>query len=102
MSIRYFFVVCAIILGFCSGVKASDRVIIHEETSMLMSPSVSTPDSFFYKQVNSLLSKVVISTHPSDHGVFWRNVKFMFLKARLVYAKLGQYLYASVLSIFNW
>ncbi|WP_455482154.1 hypothetical protein V4P56_00495 [Bartonella sp. B35(2025)] len=102
MNIKYFFIIYVIVLIFSSIVQASDRADLHEEASVLITSAVSKTDSCFNRQVNSLLNEVVIPAYPSDHGIFWKSVTSIFQKAKLVYTKLGQYLYASIFSVFNW
>ncbi|WP_019219871.1 hypothetical protein [Bartonella florencae] len=100
---RYYFVICAIILSFSSVVKASECIVLQKEISVIISPTVLEKNVFLNQKVNSLslLDKVFIITHPGKQGVFWKGVKTIFQKVVTVCSNLGSYFYASIFSIFG-
>ncbi|WP_273760468.1 hypothetical protein [Bartonella sp. ML70XJBT.G] len=102
MNIRYYFYVCVIILAFSSIVKASDRTSFLGKTSFIVTSTVLKTNLFVEDQVDPLLNKVIIATHPGNHDVFWKNVAPLFHKIKRIYKSLGEYLYTSIFSIFNW
>lgn len=102
MNIRYLFAICAVILNFSFGVKASERAVFQEEASIIIASTVFATNIFIDEKVDSLLNKVIIPAHPCAHSVFWKNVATIFQKIKRVYADLGSYLYTFILSIFRW
>ncbi|WP_273721203.1 MULTISPECIES: hypothetical protein [unclassified Bartonella] len=101
MNIRYYFYVSVIILAFSSVVKASDRTSFPREASVIVTSAVLETNVFLEDQVDSLLNKIIITTHPANHDVFWKSVAPLFHKIKRLYTSLGAYLYASIFSIFN-
>lgn len=102
MNIRYIFIICIVVLCFTSVVQAGNDTIIQGENAVITSSVTSGKDLFSSKQVGSLLNKVVIPAAPGTHGIFWKNLALMFQKVKKVYVALGEYLYASIFSIFHW
>nr|WP_246786296.1 hypothetical protein [Bartonella taylorii] len=102
MNIRYYFAICTIVLGFSSVVKASEHEVFQREESVIIAHTVLGKNIFCDGQLNSLLNKVVITTYPGNHNIFWSSIVSIFEKVRRVYANLGSYLYNSIFSIFNW
>ncbi|WP_236093306.1 hypothetical protein [Bartonella henselae] len=80
MNIKFFFVVCTIFSCLSSFVKATDRIVLQEEIPVIITYNFSKKDLFFGEQVNPLLNKVILPTHPGNHTVFWKNVAFFFRK----------------------
>lgn len=102
MNIRYCFYVFVIILMLSSVVKASERAFFLGEQSVIVTSAVLETNLFVEDQVDPLLNKVIIATHPGNHDVFWKNVAPFFHKIKRIYKSLGEYLYNSIFSIFNW
>nr|WP_208435294.1 hypothetical protein [Bartonella phoceensis] len=102
MNIRYYFAVCALVLGFSSVVKASEYAVFQREESVTIASTVFAKNIFCDEQVNSLLNKVVIPVHPGNHDIFWNSMVSIFQKVRHIYTGLGSYLYDSIFSIFSW
>ncbi|WP_208434112.1 hypothetical protein [Bartonella taylorii] len=99
MNIRYLFVICIVVLCFSSVVQACDHTAIQREKAVI---TASATGLFSSKQVGSLLNEVVIPAAPGTHGILWKSVGLMLQKMKQVYFALGEYLYASIFSIFNW
>ncbi|QEE08582.1 hypothetical protein D1093_02750 [Bartonella kosoyi] len=102
MTIKYFFLICAILLIFLSVIKASEYKDFQLDTSFNTSYTFSESNLFFSKQSDNLLNKVILPSHPGNHNVFWENMIFLFQIVKRVYTNLGMYLYSSIFSIFNW
>ncbi|WP_017196288.1 hypothetical protein [Bartonella birtlesii] len=104
MSIKYYFVIYAIILISLPIAKASEYVFFQKETSIIITSNVLGKSVFLNQEVNSLslLDKVVIVTHPGNQNFFWKGVVSVFHKVRRVYGDLWSYLFDSIFSIFNW
>ncbi len=102
MNIKYFFLICSILLIFLSLVKASECRDFQGKTSFIHIHTIFSSDLFLIKENNSLINKVILPTHPGNHDIFWKNIVIVFQIAKCVYTNLGIYLYSSIFSIFKW
>ncbi|EJF86911.1 hypothetical protein [Bartonella rattimassiliensis] len=101
MTIKYLFAICAILLIFLSVVKASECPVYQKEAYFTSIPTISSSNLFISKESYYLLNKVILPAHPGNHTILWKNIVFLFQKAKRVYTNLGIYLYYSIFSIFK-
>ncbi len=101
MNMKYFFAICAIVLGFSSVVKASNHPFLQETTFVINAPTISGIDLLCSEQVDSLLNRVILYTTPSNGDALEKAVQSTFKKIKRVFVNLWRYLYTSIFYIFK-